>query len=93
VFIWFKKEKSMAKGKGSSSRIWVSPRPNGRWGVHREGAKRDSWLVDRKADAERLARELAKREQGELIIQKQDGTIQKKDSYGSDPLPPRDTEH
>lgn len=45
------------------------------------------------ADAIDYAKELAKRQQSELIVQKRDGKIQSKDSFGNDPCPPKDTEH
>lgn len=73
--------------------VWVSPRPDGKWAVQREGAERASRLEERKADAERAARDLARRESVEVIIQGGDGKIQARESYGNDPFPPRDTEH
>jgi hypothetical protein len=73
--------------------VWVSPRPDGKWQVKREGADRASRVVDRKEDAERIARDIGKRSRVEVITQRRDGTIQSKDSYGQDPFPPRDTEH
>ena len=73
--------------------VWVSPRPDGDWAVQREGAERASRVEDRKADAVSTARDLARRDGVELIIQGGDGKIQGRESYGSDPFPPRDTEH
>jgi hypothetical protein len=73
--------------------IWVSPREDGRWGVHREGGQRDTRVTENKADAEKVARELGRHDKVEVISQGRDGKIQSKDSYGRDPLPPRDTEH
>ena len=73
--------------------IWVSPREDGEWEVQREGAKRPSKVTERQADAERAAREMGQRDGVEVIVQGRDGRIRSKDSYGSDPLPPRDTEH
>lgn len=67
--------------------IWVSPRPDGKWKVKREGASRASRVKGRKTDAARIARRMAKREGVEVIIQGQDGKIQQKDSYGHDPIP------
>lgn len=71
---------------------WVSPR-NGRWAVHGEGNSRDTKCFDLKSDAVSYAKSIAKTQHSELIIQKRDGIIQSKDSYGNDPMPPRDTEH
>ncbi len=73
--------------------VWVSPRPDGRWEVQREGSQRPSKVEDRKVDAERAAREIGRRDRVEVIVQGQDGRIQQRESYGSDPHPPRDTEH
>jgi hypothetical protein len=73
--------------------IWVSPRQDGRWQVKREGTDRASRVVDRKSDAENIARDIGKRDKVEVITQGRDGKIQSKDSFGQDPFPPRDTEH
>jgi hypothetical protein len=73
--------------------VWVSPRSDGDWEVQREGAQRPTRVVERKADAERIARDLARRDGVEVIIQRGDGRIQGRETYGNDPFPPRDTEH
>lgn len=73
--------------------VWVSPRPDGKWQVKREGADRASRVVDRKSEASEIARGMGRRSRVEVIIQRRNGTIQSKDSYGKDPCPPRDTEH
>lgn len=72
--------------------IWVSPRGD-RWAVQREGSERASLLTPTKHEAVEAGRELAKQHGAELIVQGRDGRIQSRDSYGSDPFPPRDTEH
>jgi len=82
-------ERTMAK----KPNVWVSPRPDGSWVVQREGAQRATRVENRKVDAERTARDLARRDGVEVIIQGRDGKIQGRDSYGNDPFPPRDTEH
>lgn len=73
--------------------IWVSPTRDGRWKVQREGGQRATLITDRKADAERAAREVGRRDQVEVIIQGRHGQIQQRESYGNDPMPPRDKEH
>lgn len=75
----------MAKGKN----VWVSPRPNG-WAVQREGSDRASKVAPTKAEAERVARDLAHNDKAELIVQGRNGQIQEKNSYGNDPCPPHD---
>lgn len=72
--------------------VWVSPRGD-KWAVQREGSERASKVTERKSEAEKTARDIAKKEGVELIVQRRDGTIQSKDSFGPDPNPPRDKEH
>ena len=71
---------------------WVSPR-DGRLAVHGEGNSRDTRLFDSQQEAQRFAISIAKNQRSEVIVQRPDGRIRSKDSYGNDPLPPRDTEH
>ena len=72
--------------------IWVVPHKGG-WAVKREGSGRASRVTDRKQDAVDTGRSMAQRDRTELIVQRRDGTIQSKDSFGNDPHPPKDTEH
>ena len=71
---------------------WVSPRGEN-WGVHGEGNSRDTKLFPTQKEAIDYAREIAIRNKSELIIQRPDGRIRSKDSYGNDPCPPLDKEH
>lgn len=75
-----------------STNVWVVPH-NNKWGVRREGSDRLSYETETKQEAEKIARQIAKREGVEVIIQGKDGKIQSKDSYGNDPNPPKDKEH
>lgn len=63
------------------------------WAVKREKADRASALTDNKAEADKIGRDMAKREGGELIIHGKDGKIQDSDSFGNDPNPPHDKKH
>jgi hypothetical protein len=65
----------------------VSP-SDGDWEVKRRGGKRATRVFDRKADAVQFGRDLAKGQKGQLVIRKQDGTIQEERTYGDDPYPP-----
>lgn len=66
----------------------VSPHPKG-WQVKPENAERANRVVDTKAEAVQLGRELAKaQELGQLVVHKQDGTIQTEHTYRQDPFPP-----
>ena len=68
--------------------VHVVPRGDG-WAVVREDAERDSSHHDTQADAIDAARQTAQRERVELFIHGRDGRIRERDSYGSDPYPPR----
>ena len=71
---------------------WVSPRGD-KWGVHGEGNRRDTGVFDTQKEAIERAREIATRQRSEVIVQRPDGRIRSKDSYGNDPCPPKDREH
>lgn len=72
---------------------WVSPRDNGKWGVHGAGNSRDTNQFDTQAEAIARAKEIATNQSSEVVIQGQNGRIRSKDSYGNDPCPPKDKEH
>ena len=68
----------------------VTPNQDGGWNVKAEHASRASSTCDNKADAVDRGRELAKSQPlGQLVIHKQDGTIQTEHTYGQDPYPPK----
>ena len=67
---------------------WVSPRGNG-WGVHGENNAKDTKHFSTQAQAHEFARQIAIHQKSEVIIQRPDGRIRSKDSYGNDPCPPR----
>jgi hypothetical protein len=67
--------------------------PHGdKWAVKPEGEAVSS-THDTQIAAIDAAKEVAKREQSEVVIHRPDGTIRDKDSYGDDPSPPRDKKH
>ena len=70
--------------------IHVVPAPSGGWSVMKTGAERASKNFDQKTAAVDYGRWVSRAERSELVIHKKDGTIQQKDSYGGDPLPPKD---
>lgn len=76
----------------SGKNQWVSPRGD-KWAVHGEGNTRDTKHFETQRDAERFAQQIAKRNHSEVIVQRPDGRIRSKDSFGNDPCPPRDKEH
>lgn len=68
--------------------------PDGdRWAVRREGAERASSVHDTQQAAIDAGRELARQAQTELVTHRKDGTIRDSDSYGRDPVPPKDKKH
>ena len=70
--------------------LHVVPGPNGGWNVKRGGATRASKHFDTKEAATSWGRELSRKQGSEFVIHKRDGTIERKDSYGKDPYPPKD---
>lgn len=73
--------------------IHVVKHPDGGWADRREGSDRVSGRYPTQGNAIDHARDVAKKEGGEVIIHDRGGKIRDKDSYGSDPFPPRDRKH
>ena len=71
---------------------WVTIHPKG-WAIKGEGTKRATKVTKTQKEAINIAREIAKNQKSELIIQNTEGKIRSKDSYGHDPDPPKDREH
>jgi hypothetical protein len=63
------------------------------WGVRREGSERLTSIHPTQGEAIEAGREIARNQQTELVIHRPDGTIRDSDSYGNDPMPPRDRKH
>jgi len=59
------------------------------WQVKRDGGQRASHVVSTKKEAEQIARQISKNQGTELQIHKQNGQIQRRDSHGKDPYPPK----
>ncbi len=75
----------MAKGKNQH----VVPTDKG-WGVMGDGNTRITRTFSTKAEAESFAKRIAQNQRAELIIHGKDGQIQNRNSYGNDPMPPKD---
>ena len=73
--------------------IWVTQHPEGGWQWKPEGADRASRRAPTQSGAIDAARDRAKRDGVDLIIQGRNGKIRSHDSYGNDPCPPKDKEH
>jgi hypothetical protein len=68
----------------------VTPGAGDHWQVKGEGNRRATSLHPTKEEAVSRARELAKgRSLGQVIVHKNDGTIQTEYTYGDDPHPPK----
>ena len=68
----------------------VTPNPKGGWSVRASGATNASKIFERQAEAVAHARDVARREKSELFVHGRDGSIRERNSYGRDPMPPRD---
>ena len=73
--------------------IHVVPHKDGGWATRREGASRVGVRVDTQRDAQDRARQQAVRDRVEVVTHGRDGKIRDSDSYGNDPMPPRDKKH
>jgi len=68
----------------------VVPNGNNGWKILGEGNERATKITKTQQEAIKIARQIAKNQKSELIIHDKNGKIRDKDSYGNDPIPPRD---
>ncbi len=68
----------------------VPNKDRGGWDVKREHAERASDHFEKKSDAMERGRDLAREHKTELVEHDRRGRIRDPDSYGNDPIPPRD---
>lgn len=68
----------------------VVPSTTGGWAVKNAGSFRASKVFTTQADAVTYARDAAKKAKTELFVHGKDGTIKERNTYGRDPMPPRD---
>lgn len=73
--------------------IHVTHRADGSWAVVGEGDSRASSLHDTQGSAIDAGRQIAENNRSELVIHDRNNRIRDKDSFGSDPFPPRDSKH
>lgn len=59
------------------------------WSVRRAGSAKASGIFQTQDQAIIRAREIARKEKAELYIHGRDGRIRERNSYGSDPHPPK----
>lgn len=70
--------------------VHIVPSSGGGWNVKKSGAQRASVHTDKKIDAVKMGRVISQRSGSELVIHGKDGKIQRSDSHGNDPCPPKD---
>jgi hypothetical protein len=63
------------------------------WVVKGAGNKTATRVVDTQAEAIKIARKIAIKQQSEVVIHRPNGQIRDKDSYGNDPCPHKDTKY
>lgn len=61
----------------------------GGWQVKRDGDERASHVTGTKAEATKVGREISRNQGTEFVVHGEDGSIQSRDSHGSDPNPPK----
>ncbi|KQS87912.1 MULTISPECIES: DUF2188 domain-containing protein [unclassified Rhizobium] len=66
----------------------VVPHENG-WAVKGAGSERATKVVSTQTEAIGIARGIARNQQSELLIHGENGRIRARDSYGTDPFPPK----
>lgn len=67
----------------------VTPHPAGGWQVKGAGNQKATARTETQKDAIKIAREIAKNQQSELVVHGTDGIIRQKDSEGKDSFPPK----
>ena len=68
--------------------------PNGNnWQVKPEGSATPASTHRTQQAATDAGRRLAQQNQSELVIHRPNGQIRDKDSFGNDPMPPKDKKH
>ena len=62
---------------------------SGRWAIKKGSSERASELFITQKKAIKAGRVIARRDKAELFIHARNGKIRERDSYGSDPYPPK----
>ena len=66
---------------------------DGQWAVRGAGNQKVTRIAPTQEEARKIAVEIAKNQQSEVVIHRPNGQIRDSDSYGNDPMPPSDTQH
>lgn len=76
----------------SKKNIHVVPSGN-KWAVKPAGSSQPISTHLTQGAAAQAGRRVAQQNQSELVIHRPNGQIRDKDSFGDDPMPPRDAKH
>ncbi len=77
--------------KGAPGQHHIVPnKEKGGWDIQRAKGERASGHFEKKQEAIEKGREISQRQGTDLIIHGKDGKIQRSDSHGHDPCPPKD---
>jgi hypothetical protein len=68
----------------------VVPHPDGGWTVKKGGSAHATRRFDTQREAISYGRKVSKNQGTELYIHGRDGMVRSKDSFGSDPHPPKE---
>lgn len=63
------------------------------WAIKGAGNENATAVFGTQAEAIDAGRQIAVNQHSELVVHGRDGRIRSKDSFGADPVPPRDKEH
>ncbi|OJW81531.1 MAG: hypothetical protein BGO69_09100 [Bacteroidetes bacterium 46-16] len=70
----------------------VTPHQDG-WQVKGAGNQKATVVTNNQQQAIEIARQIAQNQKSEVVIHRPNGQIRDKDSYGNDPVPPKDKKH
>ena len=71
----------------------VTKHPGGGWQVKGAGNEKATKVTETQKQSIDAAKEIGKHQKSEVVIHGTDGRIRDKDSYGNDPVPPKDTKN
>jgi hypothetical protein len=71
----------------------VTKHSGGGWQVKGAGNEKATKITSTQKQATNVAIGIAKNQKSEVVIHGKDGKIRDKDSYGKDPVPPKDTKN
>lgn len=68
----------------------VPNKEQGGWDIKKGGGSKSIKHTETKKESEKIARKISQNQESELVIHGEDGKIQRSDSHGNDPNPPKD---